>query len=102
MVEKPDPDEAPSDLAVLGRYVLSPGIFKALAKTRPGLGGEIQLTDALKLLLETEEIYALEVTSARYDIGNMLSWIKATIELALRNSDFKEELKDYLSSLVKE
>ncbi|HZD59232.1 MAG TPA: UTP--glucose-1-phosphate uridylyltransferase GalU [Anaerolineae bacterium] len=100
LVEKPAPEEAPSDLALLGRYVLTPGIFRMLAETKPGLGGEIQLTDALKLLLEEEEIYALEVTGPRYDIGNKLSWIKATIELALMNEEFGSELRVYLKDLL--
>lgn len=102
LVEKPKPKEAPSDLAMLGRYVLTPGIFSILAKTPPGLGGEIQLTDALRLLLKKEDIYAFEVTGPRYDIGNKLSWIKATIELSLMNEEFGEELKSYLKELTKE
>ncbi|MBE0448479.1 MAG: UTP--glucose-1-phosphate uridylyltransferase GalU [Actinobacteria bacterium] len=100
MVEKPAPKEAPSDLAILGRYVLTPGIFRTLAETKPGLGGEIQLTDALKSLLEEEEIYAFEVTGPRYDIGNKLSWIKATVELALMNKEFGPELRAYLRELL--
>lgn len=101
LVEKPSPKDAPSDLAMLGRYVLTPGIFKALAQTKPGLGGEVQLTDALKHLLKNEEIYAFEVTGPRYDIGNKLSWIKATIELALLNEEFGPELRKYLKELLK-
>lgn len=100
MVEKPTLEEAPSDLAMLGRYVLTPGIFKALANTDPGMGGEIQLTDAMKLLLQEEEVYAFEVTGPRYDIGNKLSWIKATIELALMNKEFGNDLKEYLEELL--
>ncbi|MEW5707224.1 MAG: UTP--glucose-1-phosphate uridylyltransferase GalU [Actinomycetota bacterium] len=100
LVEKPAPKDAPSDLAMLGRYVLTPTIFETLAKTDPGLGGEIQLTDALKLLLEKEEIYAFEVTGPRYDIGNKVSWIKATIELALMSEEFGPELKAYLKELL--
>lgn len=100
MVEKPDPKDAPSDLAILGRYILTPTIFEMLEKTTPGLGGEIQLTDALKALLEKEEIYAIEVTGPRYDIGNKLSWIKATIELALMNEEFGKDLSDYLKKLM--
>jgi UTP--glucose-1-phosphate uridylyltransferase len=100
MVEKPHPKDAPSDLAILGRYILTPTIFEMLEKTTPGLGGEIQLTDALKALLEKEEIYAIEVTGPRYDIGNKLSWIKATIELALMNEEFGKDLSDYLKKLM--
>lgn len=100
LVEKPSPKDAPSDLAMLGRYVLTPGIFTALSKTEPGLGGELQLTDALKLLLKKEEIYAFEVTGPRYDIGNKLSWIKATVELALMSEEFGTELRAYLKELL--
>ncbi|MCL6473246.1 MAG: UTP--glucose-1-phosphate uridylyltransferase GalU [Firmicutes bacterium] len=102
LVEKPSPKDAPSDLAMLGRYVLTPGIFKALAATEPGLGGEIQLTDALKRLLKKEKIYAFEVTGPRYDIGNQLSWIKATVEIALQNKEFGPELRKYLKKLLEE
>lgn len=100
LVEKPSPKDAPSDLAMLGRYVLTPGIFKSLAQTKSGLGGEIQLTDALKRLLKKEEVYAFEVTGPRYDIGNKLSWIKATIELALLSEEFGPELRVYLKRLL--
>ncbi len=100
LVEKPSPKDAPSDLAMLGRYVLTPGIFKSLAQTKSGLGGEIQLTDALKHLLKKEEVYAFEVTGPRYDIGNKLSWIKATIELALLSEEFGPELRVYLKRLL--
>jgi UTP--glucose-1-phosphate uridylyltransferase len=100
MVEKPHPKDAPSDLAILGRYILTPTIFEMLEKTTPGLGGEIQLTDALKALLQREEIYAIEVTGPRYDIGNKLSWIKATIELALMSEEFGEDLRDYIKKLT--
>ncbi|MBS3910093.1 MAG: UTP--glucose-1-phosphate uridylyltransferase GalU [Actinobacteria bacterium] len=101
LVEKPSPEQAPSNLAVLGRYVLTPAIFDCLEITEPGLGGEVQLTDALRLLLEREEIYALEATGPRYDIGNKLSWIKATVELALINEEIGEELRAYLQELLR-
>lgn len=101
LVEKPTPEKAPSNLAVLGRYVLTPAIFTCLEKTKPGLGGEIQLTDALKLLLETEDIYAVEAAGPRFDIGNKLSWIKATVELALMNEEIGEEFKIYLKKLLR-
>jgi UTP--glucose-1-phosphate uridylyltransferase len=101
LVEKPAPKDAPSDLAILGRYILTPGIFDALSKTAPGLGGEIQLTDGLRRLLKKEEIYAFEVTSPRYDIGNITSWIKATIEIALMSDEYGPELRAYLKELVK-
>jgi len=102
MVEKPAPKDAPSDLAMLGRYVLTPRIFEMLANTEKGLGGEIQLTDAMKMLLKKEKIYAYEVTGPRYDIGNKLSWIKATIELALMNEEFSSDLRAYLKELLKD
>jgi len=102
MVEKPFPKDAPSDLAMLGRYVLTPRIFEMLANTEKGLGGEIQLTDAMKMLLKKEKIYAYEVTGPRYDIGNKLSWIKATIELALMNEEFSSDLRAYLKELLKD
>ncbi|MFA5866577.1 MAG: UTP--glucose-1-phosphate uridylyltransferase GalU [Actinomycetota bacterium] len=99
LVEKPAKDEAPSNLAIFGRYVLTPEIFTALEQTEPGKNGEIQLTDALSLLLEKQDIYAYEVTGRRYDIGNKLDWLKATIELALERQDLSKPLKEYLKSI---
>ena len=87
LVEKPKPEEAPSDLGVMGRYVLTPTIFDALARTKPGSGGEIQLTDAIKLLLETEPVYGYTFDDGRYDVGNKLDYLRATVELALERPD---------------
>lgn len=100
LVEKPSPEEAPSNLAMLGRYILTPGIFEALERTGPGRGGEIQLTDGLKLLLEKEPIYALEVSGRRYDIGNKLEWLKATFELALDDAEIGPKLKEFLEDKI--
>ena len=83
LVEKPSPEEAPSNLGILGRYVLTPAIFDAIEGTPPGKGGEIQLTDAVRLTREREKIYAYVYGGRRYDIGNKLDWIKSNIELSL-------------------
>jgi UTP--glucose-1-phosphate uridylyltransferase len=99
LVEKPSPEEAPSNLAVIGRYVLTPKIFEALEHTRPGAKGEIQLTDGLHRLLEEQEIYACEVRGRRYDAGNKLGFLVATVEYALRRKDLGEEFRKYLKSL---
>lgn len=96
LVEKPSMDEAPSNLAIFGRYFLTPKIFDSLAATPPGRNQEIQLTDALKILLQTQPIYAYRVTGRRYDIGNKLDWLKATIELALERDDLGPGLTKYL------
>jgi UTP--glucose-1-phosphate uridylyltransferase len=100
LVEKPSPSEAPSDLAIMGRYVLTPAIFECLERTRPGKGGEVQLTDALQLLLGRERIFGLEFEGRRYDIGDKLDWLKATVELALKREEFCGELEDHLSKLL--
>lgn len=96
LVEKPPRDEAPSNLAIFGRYLLTPTIFKCIEQTKPGKGGEIQLTDAMKLLLEEEDIYAFEVTENRYDIGNKLDWIKASVDISLRDPEIREQLLSFL------
>jgi UTP--glucose-1-phosphate uridylyltransferase len=100
MVEKPPVDQAPSDLAIMGRYVLTPDVFDALERTPPGAGGEIQLTDALRLLLETTPIYAYEYVGRRYDCGSKLGYLQATVELALQRADlahdFRRALEDAL------
>lgn len=87
LVEKPDPDEAPSDLAVMGRYVLTPEIFDALDEVKPGKGGEIQLTDAIKTLLATQDVYGYTFRRGRFDTGNKLDFLRATVELALERPD---------------
>jgi len=100
IIEKPLIEEAPSNIAVFGRYILSPRIFECLEKTKPGRGNEIQLTDAVKILLELEEVYAYELDGDWYDLGNRLGWIKASIELALQREDLKEDLLAYLKKLT--
>ena len=99
LIEKPDPAKAPSNLAVIGRYILTPEIFKALKKTSPGKLGEIQLTDALKILLQIEDIYAYKFTGTRYDAGDKLGFLKATVEFALKRKDLGKEFRKYLKEL---
>jgi len=100
IVEKPSPADAPSNLAVMGRYVFTPGIFDALSETRPGVGGEIQLTDAIELLLQTEDVHGWVFTEGRFDVGRKIDFLRATVELALVRSDLGEEFRDYLIDLV--
>ncbi len=99
MVEKPSPDEAPSDLAIIGRYILMPEIFTALEHTKPGKGGEIQLTDGLKILMREQPIYAYEFRGVRHDAGDKLGFLKATVEFGLKNKEFGEEFRRYLQKL---
>ena len=100
IVEKPDPAEAPSDLAVMGRYVLTPAIFDEIDRTVPGRGGEIQLTDAIRSLLAKQEVYGYTFSEGRFDVGNKLDYLRATVELALAREDlgpaFRGWLVDYL------
>lgn len=99
LVEKPSPAEAPSNLAIIGRYILTPGIFEALENTKPGKGGEIQLTDGLKLLMEKQPIYAYEFQGIRHDAGDKLGFLKATVEFGLKNEEFGNEFRNYLQKL---
>ncbi|ACI19461.1 UTP--glucose-1-phosphate uridylyltransferase GalU [Dictyoglomus thermophilum] len=99
LVEKPSVDEAPSDLAIVGRYILTPEIFPMLEKVKPGRGGEIQLTDGLKMLLEKEAIYAYEFKGKRYDTGSKLGFLIASVELALKREGLGEQFKEYLKTL---
>jgi UTP--glucose-1-phosphate uridylyltransferase len=101
MVEKPKASEAPSDLAIIGRYILTPGIFNILEKTLPGKGGEIQLTDALKTQLNQEPVYGYLFDGKRYDGGDKVGFLKATVELALKNPSLKDEFREYLESVMK-
>lgn len=105
LIEKPSPDKAPSNLAVIGRYVLPPEIFSILRKTTPGKHGEIQLTDALRELVKQSPMFALEIQGQRYDAGDKLGFLIATVEFALKNPslgpDFGEYLKKRLTSLKK-
>ena len=93
LVEKPSASEAPSDLAIIGRYVFQPDIFKFLEKTSPGKGGEIQLTDAMRLMCRKSGLYGLRFKGRRYDIGSKADWVRATIELSLDRSDLADELR---------
>jgi UTP--glucose-1-phosphate uridylyltransferase len=99
LVEKPRAEAAPSNLAVIGRYILEPEIFDALASTTPGAGGEIQLTDALRALLRQRPIYGLRFEGKRYDAGDKLGFLKATVEFALRRDDLGPAFRQYLKSL---
>ena len=100
IVEKPDPDVAPSSLAVMGRYVFTPDIFDALDLVKPGFGGEIQLTDAIALLLRTSEVYGYVFSEGRYDIGSKLDYLRATVELALARDDLGPPFEAFLNDLM--
>jgi UTP--glucose-1-phosphate uridylyltransferase len=99
LVEKPTKEEAPSDLAIIGRYVLTPDIFPCLAKTKSDRTGEIQLTNGLRELLKVRPIYALEVKGVRHDTGNKLGFLKAVVYFALRRPDLAGKFSEYLSTL---
>jgi UTP--glucose-1-phosphate uridylyltransferase len=99
LVEKPKPSEAPSNLAIIGRYVLTPEIFESLTSINPGSGGEIQLTDALRHLLRSGPIYACKFKGTRYDTGDRLGFLKATVEYALRRKDLGGPFREYLKGL---
>ncbi|MEG1880267.1 MAG: sugar phosphate nucleotidyltransferase, partial [Oscillospiraceae bacterium] len=101
MIEKPKPENAPTDVAVLGRYIITPEIFDFLSSTKPGAGGEIQLTDALKALALTQNMYAYDFIGRRYDVGDRLGFLEATVEYALRRDDLKDEFQKYLKGIVK-
>jgi UTP--glucose-1-phosphate uridylyltransferase len=99
LVEKPKASEAPSNLAIIGRYVLTHDIFESLQAIDPGSGGELQLTDALKHLLRTRPIYAYRFEGTRYDAGDKLGFLKATVEFALRRRDLGGPFREYLKGL---
>jgi UTP--glucose-1-phosphate uridylyltransferase len=99
MIEKPTSSEAPSNLAIIGRYLITHEIFDLLGETKPGAGGEIQLTDALKHLLEVRPVYAYRFEGTRYDAGDKLGFLKATVALAMRRSDLGKSFREYLKSL---
>lgn len=102
LVEKPSTDEAPSNLAILGRYIITPEIFDILAVQQPGKNGEIQLTDALKTLTNLQGMYAYEFEGKRYDVGDKLGFLKATVEFALCRDDLSERFGAYLKNVVKD
>jgi UTP--glucose-1-phosphate uridylyltransferase len=99
LVEKPEPAEAPSNLAIIGRYVLTPEIFPCLEATEPGSLGEIQLTDGLRRLLASRPLYGFRFEGKRYDAGDKLGFLKATVEFALRREDLGGAFREYLKSL---
>jgi len=99
LVEKPTPDTAPSDLAIIGRYILTPEIFDALEQTLPDEGGEIQLTNGLRILLRTQAIYGLAFRGRRYDAGSKLGFLKATVQFALKRPDLAPGFRSYLKTL---
>ncbi len=102
LVEKPAPDKAPSNIAILGRYIITPRIFEILETTQPGVGGEIQITDALKQLAQEEDMYACEFEGRRYDVGTKMGFLEATIEFALDREDLRDEVQAYLTNLINE
>ena len=93
LVEKPSPEEAPSDLAIIGRYVFQPDIFQSLEKIGPGKGGEYQLTDAMRLVCRKNGMYGLKFKGRRFDIGSKVDWIRATVALSMERKDLADELK---------
>lgn len=99
MVEKPKPEDAPSTLGVVGRYILTPRIFNHLEKVQAGAGGEIQLTDGIASLLQQEQVLAYAYKGIRYDCGSKIGYLKATIQFALKHPEVNSEFRDYLSSL---
>lgn len=100
LVEKPPLESAPSNTAVLGRYIITPAIFHILEETAPGRGGEIQLTDALNALAQKEAVYAYEFEGKRYDIGDKQGFLEATVEFALRREDLHDEFLEYLKGIM--
>ena len=101
IVEKPAPEDAPSDLAVMGRYLFTPAIFDAIDRTKPGVGGEIQLTDAIAILLAEQPVYGFVFDEGRFDIGKKLDYLRATVELALDREDLGPEFAAYLTDVVR-
>ncbi|HZD17122.1 MAG TPA: UTP--glucose-1-phosphate uridylyltransferase GalU [Actinomycetota bacterium] len=100
IVEKPSPEEAPSNLAAIGRYVLTPEIFETLRHQEPGVGGEIQLTDAINVLAQEQAVYAYVFEDGRFDVGNKLDYVKATVELAIDREDIGPDVQRWLTDLV--
>ena len=99
LVEKPPAESAPSDMAIIGRYILTPDIFGVLQKSRPGKGGEIQLTDAIRVLLKTRPVYGFLFNGKRYDAGDKLGYLKATVDLAMKNAELSEQFKSYIEEV---
>ncbi len=101
-VEKPSPEEAPSDLAIIGRYLLTPEIFQILENQKPGAGNEIQLTDAIDTLNKTQRVFAREFKGRRYDVGDKFGFMKTSIDYALKHPQVKDDLKQYIINLGKQ
>jgi UTP--glucose-1-phosphate uridylyltransferase len=101
-VEKPNPDEAPSNLAIAGRYIFIPQIFDYLSQIKPGKGDEIQVTDAMRLMVRKQAMYGLKLNGKRCDIGNKEGFIKTNIEFALKRDDMSEQMQAYIKQLAKE
>jgi UTP--glucose-1-phosphate uridylyltransferase len=99
LVEKPRLEDAPSNLAIIGRYILTPAIFEALSETKLGAGGELQLTDGMRLLLRREKMYAYVYDGKRHDTGDKLGFLKATVEFALKRPDLGNDFREYIKSL---
>ena len=99
MVEKPKFEDAPSDLAIIGRYIFTPDIFAAIEQTEPGAGGEIQITDAMRILLKERPCYAMRLDGTRHDAGDKLGFLIATVEFALKRDDLGRDFKEYLQTL---
>lgn len=102
MVEKPEKEAAPSNIAILGRYIITPAIFEYLERTVPGKGGEIQLTDALRSLMTTEDILAYEFSGKRYDVGSKLGFLQATVEFALKREDLNQPFMEYMRGICRD
>ena len=102
LVEKPEPGKQPSNIAILGRYIITPEIFEILENQAPGKGGEVQLTDALKTLSKKEAMYAYEFKGRRYDVGDKLGFLEATVDFALKKPELKDSFMDYLKKVCKE
>lgn len=102
LVEKPALEQAPSHLAIMGRYIIDPRVFPILAEAKPGAGGEIQLTDALRILCREQPMYGLAFEGKRYDVGDKLGYLQATVEFALARPDLSKEFREYLKSISKE
>ncbi|MCS7284769.1 MAG: UTP--glucose-1-phosphate uridylyltransferase, partial [Hydrogenobacter thermophilus] len=100
LIEKPKPEEAPSHLAIVGRYLFTPRIFEKLKITPPGKGGEIQLTDAIRLLIEDEAVYAIKIDAKVYDTGTPLGYIQTVLDFALQRDDIRDDLISYLRQLL--
>lgn len=102
LVEKPSRKRAPSNIAVAGTYILTPAIFKCIERTQPGLNGEVQLTDALRLLLKEERIFGLRIKGERYDVGDKLGWMKTNLAFALEDPRFSKDLRRFLAARLRE